>query len=806
VSSLLIIQGPLAGQRLEVEGELVLGRMGADVTIDDPLVSRRHLVIRRTRDGVLELEDLGSLNGTWVNRDRVAAARRLADGDVVALGGTAIVVQGDRADEREPPSTPPTSSASSGAARPGPHAALDDDVRDELRTVTALFADVVGSTGLGERLGAHEAKALIGECVTRMSRVVERFGGYVQAYMGDGIAAYFGHPITHEDDPERAARAGLALLSIVREYAREVESEWGIADFNVRVGINTGEAAVGLVGAAMPQAVAVGDTTNVAARLQAAADPGTVIVGESTAKALTHRFSVEPLGELAVKGRTRPVRAWRLVAVTAPNPSYFTSRLVGREREVDAFASVMDELDAGRGHIMLFLGEVGIGKSRLLAELHARAEGRATWLEGHCLSYGAEVLYGPFIQILHRWIGAVESEPNADVEAKLRTRLALAPPLAGVDFFPYLARALALGSEIERTSDVLPSGDLGHEIKQAYNLWVRSLTQRGPVIVALEDLHWLDVASAQLSEGLLRQTEQAPLLVVGTLRSDRDSEGRRLRELIRTQYASRSTELQLEPLSAESSRMLLDALPQSHGLDRSSLELIVASAEGNPLYLEELLNAFVEGHARRPGETWAPSATGGRLFTPTLQGLMLARLDRLPQRARALAQTAAVIGRRVPLGLLERVDSSVDIADDLAVLIEADVIHEARRYPETEYVFRHGLLREAILSTLPPPRRRELYGAVVVAFDEYFAGSADEHVELLAHYLVRSGDLARALDCLERAGDRAAGLDAPTHAAELWSRAMKVAERLGDASAVARLQALVDGLRVGGSDAAPDSA
>ncbi len=800
VASLLITQGPLAGRRLEVNGELVLGRAEADITIDDPLVSRRHVVIRQALDGVLELEDLGSLNGTWLNSDRVSTPRRLAHGDVVAFGSTAIVVESERAEERAAPRSSSAASQPSDAPGARQHRQAKDHQRDELRRVTALFADVVGSTGLGERLGAHDAKALIGECVTRMSRVVERFDGYVQAYMGDGIAAYFGHPITHEDDPERAARAGLALLSVVREYGREVESEWGIADFNVRVGINTGEAAVGLVGAAMPQAVAVGDMTNIAARLQAAADPGTIIVGETTAKALTHRFSIQPLGELAVKGRTRPVRAWRLDGVKTTNPSYFTTRLIGREHEVDTLRTVIDELEAGRGHIVLLLGEVGIGKSRLLAELHARTEGRATWLEGHCLSYGAEVLYGPFIQILQRWIGAPESESGARVEAKLRARLALAPRLGGVDFFPYLARVLALGVEPEPPSSSTPLGDPGQEIKQAYNLWVRSLTLRGPVVVALEDLHWLDVSSAQLVEGLVRQTEQAPLLVVGTLRADPESEGRRLRELIRSEHADRSTELQLEPLSPESSRTLLDALPQSRGLDRSSLELIVLSAEGNPLYLEELLNAFVEGRARRPEETWAPTATGGRLFTPSLQGLMLARLDRLPASTRTLAQAAAVIGRRVPLGLLAHVDSSADIADDLAVLIEADVIREARRYRDIEYVFRHGLLREAILSTLPPPRRRELYRAVVVAFDEYFAGSADEHAELLAHYLVRSGDLARALDCLERAGQRAAALDAARHAAVLWSRAIKVADRLGDRSAAARLQALVDDLRAEGTE------
>src|SRR5207302_10272852 len=184
---------------------------------------------------------------------------------------------------------------------------------DELRPVTVLFADVVGSTALGERLSPDEVKALIGECVSRMSAAVEEFGGTIQAYMGDGICAYFGVPAAHEDDPERAARAALRILEVVGQYALDIQQAWAISDFNVRVGINSGQTAVGQVGAADRQTVALGDTTNVAARLQSAAQPGTIVVGERAAHRLRDRFTLEPLGEVAVKGRSEPVASWRLV-------------------------------------------------------------------------------------------------------------------------------------------------------------------------------------------------------------------------------------------------------------------------------------------------------------------------------------------------------------------------------------------------------------------------------------------------------------------------------------------------------------
>jgi class 3 adenylate cyclase len=231
--------------------------------------------------------------------------------------------------------------------------------QDEMRPITALFADIVGSTGLGERLGPDEVKALIGECVTRMSRAVEEFGGVIQAFMGDGICAYFGVPAAHEDDPERAARAALRIIGVAAGYAGEVEAAWGIEGFNVRVGVNSGPAAVGLVGGEDSQTVALGDTTNVAARLQSAAQPGSIAIGPGTASRLDERFVLEPLGEVTVKGRSEPVTASRLVGprpVTEP-PS--RTPLVGRDREVARLRTAAADLRAGRGQVVLLVGTPG---------------------------------------------------------------------------------------------------------------------------------------------------------------------------------------------------------------------------------------------------------------------------------------------------------------------------------------------------------------------------------------------------------------------------------------------------------------
>ncbi|MDQ3163100.1 MAG: AAA family ATPase, partial [Actinomycetota bacterium] len=677
---------------------------------------------------------------------------------------------------------------------------------DELRPVTALFADIVGSTSLGERLASHEVKVVVGECVNRMTRAVERFGGTVQAYMGDGIAAFFGLPHAHEDDPERAARAALVIVDVVTDYAREVEAAWGISDFNLRVGINTGETAVGLVGHADPQSVALGDTTNVAARLQSTADPGTIAVGQATAQCLVHAFVLEPLGELSVKGRDKPVEAWRLVCAQTAAQAAPLTPLVGREEEVKRLMSVVEELTHGRGQMLFLLGEAGIGKTRLLAELRQLATGKVTWLEGRCLSYGTELPYGPLIQMLRGWVGSEEGEPELSVRTKLRAKLGLLPASELSNVLPYLSRLLFLkpepDEEEERMRSLAPE-ELAGEIRRAYRTWLESLARQGPVVVAIEDVHWADPSTRELAEDLLELADLAPVLLVATFRLDTASEGWRLRMRVLTDYAHRATELSLTPLSDEAARQLLATHARSGTLKMAELEQIVKGAEGNPLYLEELLNAFADNTGFVRGMTWAPTATQARTLTPALESLLLARIDRLPPEARKLAQTAALIGRSFRLRVLEHVSETPDVERDLSVLLRADIIRELRRYPDPEYTFKHGLLRRACVSTLPPGRRRELYGSVGTALETLFPDSLDDHLEVLAHYFSRSHDLPKALEYLERASGKASGLDAVAQAGELLGQALKVAEKLEDHEAVQRVRRRLDELEARTGDRLP---
>jgi DNA-binding SARP family transcriptional activator len=608
---------------------------------------------------------------------------------------------------------------------------------DELRLVTVLFADVVGSSGLGERLGPDEVKALIGECVTMMSTAVEEYGGTVQAYQGDGICAYFGVPSVHEDDQERGARAALRIVEVVGEYSRDIAAAWNITDFAVRVGVNTGRTAVGLVGAGDPQTVALGDTTNVAARLQSLAEPGTIVVGPETARLLSPRFVLEPLGERTVKGREASVAVSRLVGAKAREPREASPPMVGRDDELSRLRSALDDLVSGRGRIVLLTGEAGIGKTRLLGELRTLAADRVTWLEGRCLSYGGPTNW-PFIEALLGWLGADIGEPEIALRTKARAKL---QPLLGSyadNVLPALGRLLRLRVDTAGADDVAAG----------YVRWLEALAVERPVVVALEDVHWADRAARELAESVLDLTDRAPVALVLTQEPLTRSEGATLRMRALGDFGHRTAELVLRPLSDEAASQLVVGIVGDR-VDASTRAGLLREGEGNPLYLEELARAFLEGVFEPRGRTWTISLRSAELLPPALENVLVARIDRLPDGARRLSRMAAAIGRTFPVRVLEALAGG-DVRDDLATLLRHEIVREARRYPDFECEFAHGLLQDAALSALTPAAKRTLYTEVAAAYESLYSDALDEHAERLAHYHAQAGNLPRALEYAER--------------------------------------------------------
>jgi class 3 adenylate cyclase len=665
----------------------------------------------------------------------------------------------------------------------------DGRPQDEMRPITALFADIVGSTGLGERLGPDEVKALVGECVTRMSRAVEEFGGVIQAFMGDGICAYFGVPAAHEDDPERAARAGLRIIGVAAGYAGEVEQAWGIQGFNVRVGLNSGPAAVGVVGGEDAQTVALGDTTNVAARLQGAAEPGSIAVGPGTAARLAERFVLEPMGDVAVKGRTETVAASRLVGPRPVAEPPSRTPLVGRDPEVQRLRSAVDDLRAGRGQVLLLVGDAGLGKTRMLSELRALGPD-VTWLEGRCVSYGAGAPYGPFVELLRTWLGVDEAETELAVRTKLRARAGALFGARAEPALTYLGLLLSikLDPDVERELLSLSADELAERMQDAFVTWAEALASTGSLVMAVDDLHWADPPTRALAERLLALTDRSAVMLATALRPDPGSQGWAFRLAAQTGFAYRVVELPLLPLTDEASRALVDELVPAGLVGEPVRDEIVAKAEGNPLYMEELLRALMEagGDRRR---TWTISPSTAAELPPALEALLVARIDRLEPGARRLAQVAAVVGREFPVSVAGAVAGSGDADGDIAMLLRAEIVRELRRFPELECTFRHGLLQEAALATLTPTSQRELYGRVGHAMEAYLGDRAEDRLEQLAFYFYRSDEHATALEYLDRAAERAAAVESLGRAEELWTRAHRLAERVDDrerASAIDR--------------------
>jgi predicted ATPase len=560
----------------------------------------------------------------------------------------------------------------------------------------------------------------------------------------------------------------------------------------VRVGVNSGQAGVGTVGAADPQTVALGDATNIAARLEAAAEPGTIAVGEATARRLAARFITQPLGPMHVKGREEPVKAWRLIGPQSATPAAGAPatgepaedhRLVGRDLELGRLKTTLDQLTDGQGQVVLIVGEAGIGKTRLLAEMRSIGGGRVTWLEGHCLSYGARSPFGPFVEILRSWLGIPDGEPDLAVRTRLRARLGA----DGADWLPELARLLGirLDADAEGALAALPPPELSAQLRAAYIAWLRALAAKGPVAVALEDVNWADESSAELAADVMTLTDRSPIGLVMTLRPETGTAGWGLRTHALSDFSHRLTNLDLPPLNLASTEELATQLVPGDGLDPGTRRTLAEVSEGNPLFLEELLARLQETGALAHHEAWTLTVPRN-VLPPALEGLLVARIDHLPVQVRRVSEAAAVIGRQFSRTILEGVVDEPNAA--LEALLRAGIIVERGRYPDQVYEFRHGLLHEAVLGTLTDARRAELHLATARACEARYAAALDSHLEEVAHHYARAHDLGKALEYLERGAERAAELGANDEAGRLWLRALRAANRLNDEAAAERIR------------------
>ncbi|HEX9029777.1 MAG TPA: adenylate/guanylate cyclase domain-containing protein, partial [Anaerolineales bacterium] len=538
---------------------------------------------------------------------------------------------------------PETAGAAPASSRPGAPTAVRRT--GERRVITILFCDVKGSTAMAEKLDPEEWAGIIRPAIDYLIEPVERHGGTVTQVMGDGLLALFGAPLAHEDDPRRAVQAGLEIVERIRSYHDQIQRERGL-NFDVRVGIHTGLAVVQEVGSGQKvDYTAIGDTVNLAARMEQTARPGTVQVSSQTHRFVEQIFEFEPLGEIQVKGKRDRVETYRVTGVKAePGPlrgleqQGLHSPLVGREAELSAAQKSVARLRAGQGGLLGILGEAGVGKSRLLAELQRTLPvDELYWLEGHTLSYGQTISYWPFQEILRCFADINDSDEEDLAWCKLESTVTAlfpenvdgsAPTVA--EIAPYLASLMGLKVKGEYAERViyLDGEAMGRQIFLAARRFFERLAQTRPVVLVIDDLHWVDESSVRLLEHLLPLVQSVPLLVIGLSRRDRESAAAQLADTIRRDYAAHYTEIQLEPLSESDSARLVRNLLELESLPGQVQKLITGKAEGNPFYLEEILRALMDlGAIRREATSgrWTVTAQIEGLDIPdTVQGVILA--------------------------------------------------------------------------------------------------------------------------------------------------------------------------------------
>jgi class 3 adenylate cyclase/tetratricopeptide (TPR) repeat protein len=658
----------------------------------------------------------------------------------------------------------------------------------ERRIVTMMFCDVKGSTAAAGQLDPEEWAEIINGTFEHLITSVYHYEGTVARLMGDGILAFFGAPIAHEDDPQRAILAGLDTLKRIQTYRRQVKQEWGL-DINVRVGINTGLVVVGAVGSDLRMEYsALGDAINLAARMEQNAQPGTVQIAEATYKLVAPLFDFEDLGEIEVRGKAKPVQSYRVLGPKA-DPGRLRglegleSALVGRDAELHTLRGAIIELRQGRGGIVSIMGEAGLGKSRLAAELResptptGSGGGKLHWLEGRSLSYETTTPYSPFIRIFKDEFGLKPEYDDDQKYGRISYGVARVLPERVEDIAPFIASMLDIslsGDALERVRYLEPPQVLSR-IFEATSEYVEAAASEQPLVLVIDDLHWTDAVSLALLEQLLPLTDRCMLILMTLFRPRRQEPSWAFHETAQREYSHRYTAVHVNPLDEASSRELVANLLVVDELPLQVRNLIMAKAEGNPFFVEEVIRSMLDASliVRSNGRWKAAREIADITIPDTLTAVLTTRLDQLEEASKQVLQMASVIGRRFNYETLSDLSGSNGELDGLLTeLLKRELIREKSRLPQRIYMFKHTLTQEAAYNSLLLKSRRELHRIV----GESMERREPERVNEIGRHFREAGDRERALPYIVEAGDKAARAYSTKIAIDYYGEAIQILE------------------------------
>jgi class 3 adenylate cyclase/tetratricopeptide (TPR) repeat protein len=652
-----------------------------------------------------------------------------------------------------------------------------ENLEGERKTVTALFADIKGSTELEQDLDPEEARAIIDPALKLMIEAVQRYDGYIVQSTGDGIFALFGAPVAHEDHPQRALYAALRMQEELKRYSAKLVADGGMP-IEARIGANTGEVVVRSIstGGGHVEYTPIGHTTNLASRMQAVAPTGSIAISEQTRKFVEGYFQLKPMGPTRVKGVSEPVNVYEVTGLgplrtrLQRSAGRGLSKFVGRQAEIDALKRAADQAQAGRGQIVAAMAEAGTGKSRLFFEFKAVAQSGWMVLETFSVSHGKASAYLPVIALLHGYFEILAGDDERKRREKVTGRV-LALDRSLEDTIPYLFSLLGIaeGAEhsrhweqtLDRLDEYLhelqkkdPLAQMDAQLRKRRTLDAikrilirESLNQ--PLMVIFEDLHWIDDETQVLLNLLADSIGTAKILLLVNYRPEYSH-----------QWGSKTyyTQLRLDPLGKESAEEMLSSL-LGDGKDLVALKrLIIEKTEGNPFFMEETVEMLLDAGALvRNGSIKLVKQLAELKIPPTVQAILASRIDRLPPDEKALLQTLAVIGREFPFGLIR---SAVAKPDDelnrmLGDLQLAEFIYEQPAAGDIEYTFKHALTQEVAYQSVLVERRKVLHEKIGAAIEALASIQIDDHLSQLAYHYGRSSNVGKTVEYLDRAGRQA---------------------------------------------------
>ncbi|HET7340616.1 MAG TPA: adenylate/guanylate cyclase domain-containing protein [Methylomirabilota bacterium] len=653
----------------------------------------------------------------------------------------------------------------------------------ERKQVTVLFADLKGSMELLADRDPEEARRILDPVLELMMAAVHRYEGTVNQVMGDGVMALFGAPLAHEDHAVRACYAALRMQDAVREHSTGLRRSQGV-EVQIRVGINSGEVVVRSIGSDLRMDyTAVGQTTHLAARMEQLAPPGTIRLAGETLRLADGFVQVRPLGPIPVKGLAEPVEAYELTAAAAVRTRLQAARargftrFVGRDAEIEQIRQAAEQARRGRGQVVAVVGEPGVGKSRLFHEfLHSHHMHGWLVLEASSVSYGKATPFLPLADLLRVYLRVEDRDDTRTVRARVTGTIltldraleeSIAPVTWLLDALPPDDAFLALE----------PARRRQRAIDSAKHVLLRE-SRVQPLVVVFEDLHWIDAETQSFLDGLVESLPTAPVLLAVNYRPE-----------YRHQWGGKTyyRQLRIDPLAAESADELLAAVLGDDSSVQPLKSLLIARTEGNPLFLEESVRTLAETRVLEgePGRYRLARPVQTIQIPATVQAILAARIDRLDPALKRLLQAASVVGKNVPLALLEAIAElpAGELRAALGELQAAEFLYEMRLFPDVEYTFKHALTHETAYGSVLQERRRALHAALVTAIEELYADRLGEQVELLAHHAARGGIPDKTVHYLRLAGEKAIAHSAMKEAVEFLEAALQTLRELPDTPA-----------------------